>query len=287
MNSYRIPEIAKKYTDYDMIQTNTELPEFPHYRVRLLFAFLNKSGLPQESTELYALVTSLAQMGLDTHQLVSETNDVKETKAARSRQLQVLAGDYFSSRFYQLLSQAGHTEMTRQLSGAICEVNRLKMSLYVRMKQLKCSAEEYLQETVNIRMQLFLLFGRWMKDIYSIQWAEILEAFTRCEVLIHEIDRSNSLQELQGSWGYWYILQTGSKEEKRQLKGEQGDGGKLRSLWLKHNVKAQLYQMLQQQLALVQDKIGHLGSEKLTAELAAIGEPLVRYLSAPKVLEEI
>ena len=56
--------------------------------------------------------------------LVTASNDVKEKKAARSRQLKVLAGDYFSSRFYHLLAQAGQIEMIKQLSNAICEVNR-------------------------------------------------------------------------------------------------------------------------------------------------------------------
>ena len=126
MNSYRIPEIAKQYTEYDMIQTHTDLPDFPEFRTRLLFAFLNGNNKLSSSSELFTLATSLVQLGLDTHDLVTVSNDVKEKKAARSRQLKVLAGDYFSSRFYQSLAQAGQIEMIKQLSNAICEVNRLK-----------------------------------------------------------------------------------------------------------------------------------------------------------------
>ncbi|MDT2191702.1 heptaprenyl diphosphate synthase component 1 [Paenibacillus larvae] len=78
MNSYRIPEIAKKYTEYDMIQKHTNLPEFPEFRTRLLYAFLNGDSNLTSSGELFTLVTSLVQIGLDTHDLVSVTNEKKK-----------------------------------------------------------------------------------------------------------------------------------------------------------------------------------------------------------------
>ena len=65
------------------------------------------------TSELFTLATSLVQLGLDTHDLVTASNDVKEKKAARSRQLKVLAGDYFSARFYHLLAQAGQIDMIK------------------------------------------------------------------------------------------------------------------------------------------------------------------------------
>ena len=69
MNSYRIPEIAKQYTEYDMIQIHTDLPDFPEFRTRLLFAFLNGNSKLSSSSELYTLATSLVQLGLDTHDI--------------------------------------------------------------------------------------------------------------------------------------------------------------------------------------------------------------------------
>jgi heptaprenyl diphosphate synthase len=287
MNSFRIPEIAKQYTDYDMIQTHTDLPGFPELRVRLLYAFLNRNSGLNGSGELFALVTSLVQMGMDTHDLVSVTNDVKEKKAARARQLKVLAGDYFSSRFYNLLSQAGHIELVKQLSNAICEVNRLKMNLYLMMKQLKLTAEEYIHHSVEIKSQLFLSFTGFIEDMYRQVWPDLLKGFTRCELIFEEIFRLESLSDFKGSWGYWHILQNGTKDERKQLQAVEADPAKIRALLHKYNVSSQLYQMLDAHIKQLHGKLQQLDSEKLVSELSPIAEPFLRLLSKSKVLEEI
>jgi len=287
MTDYRIAEMAQQYLRYDMIEHHTELPDFPHYRTRLLHAFLSKGSRVEAFSELYALVTSIVQMGLDTHDLVPETNREKENKATRGRQLKVLAGDYFSSRFYHLLSQAGQIETIRQLSASICEVNRMKLNFYLLMKQVKMTAEDYIRHSVDIKMQLFLSFSHLMEGIFSSYWPELLRGFTRCEVLLQEISRAQSTEGLRGSWGFWHVLQKGTKDERKQLLGEETESGKLQTLWLKYNITTQLYSMLEEQLRQVQSKINQLGSERIVQELRQVLEPFLRYLSAPKVMEEI
>lgn len=42
MKPYRIPQLAKPYTDYDMIQRHTELPPFSDGRGHLLYIFLGR-----------------------------------------------------------------------------------------------------------------------------------------------------------------------------------------------------------------------------------------------------
>ncbi|MDQ1909421.1 heptaprenyl diphosphate synthase component 1 [Paenibacillus sp. GD4] len=287
MNSYRIPEIARKYFEHDMILKHTELPVFPEFRTRLLYAFLNRHSALSGHSELYTLVTSLVQMGLDTHDMVSITNDSKEMKAARSRQLKVLAGDYFSSRFYYLLSHAGHIDLIGKLSQAICEANRLKMNMYMTMKQLKLTAEEYIRQTVEVRSQLFLSFSVLLDEGLRGLWPEILRLFTRCEVLIQEITRSESAEEFRDSWGYWLILQTGAKDDRKLLQTDEPDHSRLRYVWHKYKVSSQLYDMLDACLSELQDKLKGMESEKLGAELLNIGEPLRKYLNAPRVIEEV
>lgn len=289
MNSYRIPEIAKQYTEYDMIQIHTDLPNFPELRTRLLFAFLNGNSKLSSSSELYTLATSLVQLALDTHDLVTATNDIKEKKAARSRQLKVLAGDYFSSRFYHLLAGAGQIDMIKQLAGAICEVNRLKMSTYMKMKQLKLTAEDYIHQMVEIKSQLFLSFSEFMSEVYDSAWPDILRSYARCEVIFDELFRIESAAaSFNGSWGFWHILQHGTKDERKQLQAEDCDQGKVRTLLHKYHISSQLYEMLDAQTKLLQSKVQQLGSDNLISELFHIGEPFLRFLAKqPKVLEEI
>ncbi|NOU97559.1 heptaprenyl diphosphate synthase [Paenibacillus sp. LMG 31456] len=287
MNSYRIPEMARKYIEYDMIQTHTELPVFPEFRTKLLYVFLSKHSTMSSYSELFSLVTALVQVGLDTHDMVSVTNQVKEMKAARSRQLKILAGDYFSSRFYYLLSNAGHIDLIRVISHAICEANRLKIDMYQLMKQVKLSAEEYLKRAVEIRTQLYLAFTEYMEESIHGAWPEILKLFTQCEVLLQEISRSELAQQFRESWGYWHVMQQATKEERKYLLSEEPDPSKIRSIWLKYKVTLQLYQQLDSCMLLLQDKLQGLDSKELSKELLSIGEPFIRYLSTPKVLEEI
>lgn len=287
MNYYRIPEMARKYIEYDMIQTHTELPQFPEYRTQLLYVFLSKQSNMPGCSELFSLVTSLVQVGLDTHDLVSVTNQDKGMKEARSRQLKILAGDYFSSRFYNLLAHAGHIDLIRSMSLSICEVNRLKINLYQLMKQVKLSADEYLNRTVDIRTQLYLAFTGYIEESLQGAWREILRMFTYCEVLQQEISKSQSSQQCKESWGYWHVMQQASKEERKYLQVDEPDPARVRSIWLKYKITLQLGQMLDACVRQLQDKLHSLHSNELSKELFAIGEPFIHYLSTPKVLEEI
>jgi len=286
MDKYRVPEIAKKYTDYDIIQDYTELPEFPDSRARLLFTFLQRSGNSADSSELFTLVTSLVQIGLDTHDLVTDTGANPEKLELRSRQLKVLAGDHFSSRFYHLLAQAGHIEVTRHMSQAICEVNRLKMNFYQSMRHLKLTAEEYIKQTVNIRSALFLIFGRWMDEPQKLVWPDMLYGLTACEVIAEEIDKSESGQPVAGSWAYLHIMQNGTREEQKHVQSKDADDGKIRAILLRYNVRHQLYQLLDTHLKTLQETVKRFDPDKRISELAALIEPFARYLSAPQVIEE-
>ncbi|MED4601454.1 heptaprenyl diphosphate synthase component 1 [Paenibacillus validus] len=287
MNSYRIPEIAKPYIEHDMIRQHTDLPVFPELRARLLYAFLNNHSSLAGYSELYTLVTSLVQLGLDTHDTVSITNDDKEIKSARSRQLKVLAGDYFSSRFYYLLSHAGHIDLIGIISRAICEANRLKMNSYLLMKQFKLSADDYIEQSVDVKTQLFLSFKALFAEGVYPMWADLLRLFTRCEVLLQEIIRSESSQQYRESWGFWHVLQWGTKEEKKLLQTDEPDPAKLRSIWIKYKVTPQLYQLLEGCMKELQDKLQTVEPDKWGKELQAIGETFRSFLNAPRATQEV
>jgi heptaprenyl diphosphate synthase len=278
MNTFRVAEMTKPYTEYDMIQKHTSLPELAEYRVRLLLVFLNKTNQDQEQYEIISVATSLVQLGLDTHDLVPVSNLQKEEKDARSRQLKVLAGDYFSSRFYHILAQAGEIQMIKQLSDAICEVNRSKMNLYIRMKQLRMTATEFLEQSVLIKMQLFLSFGRLMDGERLQIWSEILKMFALGEVLAVEIERSGSLNDFNKSWSYWHILQSATKDEKKQLQAGKSD--KLSQLNLKYNSSSSLLAMHDQNMKQLSSRIQQIESESLKQEIKMIYESFFNFQTA-------
>lgn len=279
MKSYRIPEMAKKYLEYDMIQAHTELPEFPESRIRLLFTFLANQRTPLIHSELYSLVVSLVQFGMDTHDMIDSESGRLQEKEMRSRQLKVLAGDYYSSRFYQLLAQAGQVDMIRSISKGVTEVNKLKVTLYTRMKQLKVTAEEYVSQYVRIKTELFHAFTAILDEKMAIIWTELLHSVGRCEVVMEELIRSEKPEAFDGSWGYWHVMDSGTDEEKRKLTSDSASEATFTlSLLAKYDVRGQLSEKLKQSVQHVQSLVSKLESDKLVRELQQLGESFLRPL---------
>jgi len=278
MKSYKVPEIAKKYVEYDMIQAYTQLPDFPDSRARLLFAFLANQRIPLLHSELYSLVTSLVQIGMDTHDMIDSNSGQVPEREMRSRQLRVLAGDYFSSRFYQLLSQAGQVEMVRRISDGVCEVNKLKVNFYMRMKQLKMNAEEYLNQCIQLKTELFQVFTGILDEKMVRIWQELLHGVGQCEVVLDELTHSEKPDQFSESWAYWHVLTEGTEEEKRALMNKTGENSFVSALLAKYDIRGQLAHKLQQSVAHIQAVASRLESDKLVRELKQIGETFVRPL---------
>ncbi|CAM3970057.1 heptaprenyl diphosphate synthase component 1 [Paenibacillus alkaliterrae] len=275
MKPYGISEIAQKYVEYDMIQSHTELPAMPDSRLRVLYAFLNAQHSLTKYSELYTLVISLVQLGMDTHDLIDTDEEKRPESEMRSRQLKVLAGDYFSARFYQLLSQAGQIDMISKISHAVCEVNRLKVNLYVRMRQFKVNAEDYLSQTVQLRSTLFQLFSGVLDGNLSRVWSEVLGAISRCEVVVEEIERSECPVRFEKSWAYWHVMQEGTEEERRKLSESSIEPDLIAGLVEKYNVRNQLAAKLKQSADAVKAIAGKLESDKLLGELNLIVDSLL------------
>lgn len=296
MDAYQIPRLASRYMHHDMIEKYADLPEFPHLRTRLLHIFLQKGGIPSVmGNELYALVTSLLQLGLDTHDRVDNDSRGLDDFRKRAMQLKVLAGDYFSSRFYYLLSQAEQIDLVKRLSSAVCEVNRLKMNMYVKMRRLQLSAEDYLHHMVKIKSQLFLGFSHLMEGLYQKYWPAILKGFTRCEIIAGELEQlsaesSKGTVNYGESWAYWYLLAKANTEDKQKLT----DGVHLtcfRTMTDKYGLRQKLLDMLEQQVNELIETIEqfHNGglAKELVSELRQIGEKFQRLVSASTVPENI
>lgn len=285
MKTFRFSEIAQKYTEYDMIKTHTELPAYPENRTRLLFAFLAKDSVHPEHNELYALAASLAQLGLDTHDLVESSESQEMIGQARSRQLKVLAGDYFNSRFYQLLSQAERVDVIQLVSGAICEVNRMKMNLYQRFKLLKLTAEEYIDLSVSIRTELFLAFSNYIPVRYAERWPKLLSWLTRCEVINDELERSHSHQTFRNSWAFWYILQSIPADDRDRVLHTDQTG--FLSIMTKYNIHGMLADMLQSQIQLISRFIEKFDSDSIVLEISRMLQAYTTRVSFLKVAKEI
>lgn len=97
----------------------------------IIYSIINKASLSEEKKRKYIISIILIQIALDTHDLVPASNDAHDRKAnPKSRQLLVLAGDYYSGLYYFLLSEIEDFAMIQTLATTIKEINELKMKLY-------------------------------------------------------------------------------------------------------------------------------------------------------------
>ncbi|MEF2244953.1 MULTISPECIES: heptaprenyl diphosphate synthase component 1 [unclassified Paenibacillus] len=271
MREYRITELAYKYVNYDMIHTYTELPPLSEPRLRLLSAVLNESD-HADNSELYALVTSLVQLGMDTHDRIDSSTTGRSELEMRSTQLKVLAGDYFSTRFYQLLAQQGQISMIASLSAAVCDVNRLKIDFYTKRKRNELTTEEYFSYRVKIKSQMFLQYGELLKGTTARLWPQLLLGISRCEAIVEELEDARHPERVTNSWAYWHLQQAASEQEQQLLQKAQPE--QIYALLVQHAIVQQLKSRMDDALSEVQTAIRKLESEGLAAELLAITDSL-------------
>ncbi|QSS98468.1 heptaprenyl diphosphate synthase component 1 [Pontibacillus sp. ALD_SL1] len=99
-------------------------------KLMFLTSLLQDTDLSEDKQKHYIISTMLVQIALDTHELVNSSTMNEEDHVTKSRQLTVLAGDYYSGLYYYLLSKIEDLPMIHTLASAIKEINELKMKIY-------------------------------------------------------------------------------------------------------------------------------------------------------------
>jgi heptaprenyl diphosphate synthase len=106
-------------------------PSVDDDKLILLWGLFNDLDVKSQERDQYIISTMLVQIALDTHESVSNSGEGTEVpEVLKNRQLQVLAGDYYSGLYYQGLAGIGNVEMIRILSSAIKKINDHKIILY-------------------------------------------------------------------------------------------------------------------------------------------------------------
>ncbi|MNJ42296.1 Heptaprenyl diphosphate synthase component 1 [compost metagenome] len=276
MNLDHISNLAQKYVGYDMISKYTELPTFPIPRVHLLYTFLNthKQDYTPDAAQSCALASFLVQLGLDTHDLIDQNTEKVEDTLMRSRQLKVLAGDYFSSVFYELLAAEGNITTIASMCGAICEVNRLKVNLYSKLKSMRLTAEQYLKDKVSLKMGLFISYTTSLDKSLQNIWKLLLTEFSRCEVLMDEWDQRNILPDQRVGYAYLKMMETGSSEDKEKLLKSDVELEEWQTLLSKYHISDQLIKIFSQSVDQIQVIMKECHVEKIHLQLEELLESL-------------
>ncbi|RKD25699.1 hypothetical protein BEP19_01800 [Ammoniphilus oxalaticus] len=175
---------VRKQAECEFVQRYVEVPSIPMLRMKILFLFLQDSGVPMDKIKDYLVPTILIQMGLDCHDEVTLFPQTTE-RGVRERQLSVLAGDYYSSKYYFLLSEIEDIGLIRHLALAVSEINELKTKLYTT-RNMNVALSFYMQHQIDasLYMGFYTRFGK------SPIWKEIMESVVMIERSIVELEES-------------------------------------------------------------------------------------------------
>lgn len=100
-------------------------PDFDLNKLQLFVKVFINSGFSQEKTEELTTAIMLMQIALDTHDRV--TNAGIDEQTLFNRQLIILAGDYYSGLYYQMLAHSENKLLLDKLSEGIKEINEWKI----------------------------------------------------------------------------------------------------------------------------------------------------------------
>ncbi|WP_285766232.1 heptaprenyl diphosphate synthase component 1 [Peribacillus sp. SI8-4] len=127
----QLKRLIEKKAQHPYLLKFIQKPSLDEDKLLLLWGLFNDLDVKGEKRDQYITSTMLVQIALDTHEIVSNSGEGQELpEVLKNRQLQVLAGDYYSGLYYQVLASVGNVEMIRLLSSAIKKINDNKIILY-------------------------------------------------------------------------------------------------------------------------------------------------------------
>ncbi|SDM77477.1 Heptaprenyl diphosphate synthase (HEPPP synthase) subunit 1 [Fictibacillus solisalsi] len=122
----KLNEYVLQKMEHSFLKEYVNVPQLNQDKCLITYLLLAESGYEgEELQELYAAVM-LVQCALDTHETILKIRD----SHIKERQLTVLAGDYYSSLYYFMLSVCEDVSLIRALSLGIQDVNENKMRLF-------------------------------------------------------------------------------------------------------------------------------------------------------------
>jgi heptaprenyl diphosphate synthase len=158
-----------------------EDPVIDKDQATILFLLLKENEFSKDYTHACILTALLVQAALDTHETVNinglgpGSNNLK-TK----RQLTVLAGDYYSSLYYYVLSRLEDVSLIRVMAKSIQEINESKMNIYKQERKR-------IQPTI---IDLKTIYASLLRNISQMldltDSTEIIEEFFLLKILLKE-----------------------------------------------------------------------------------------------------
>lgn len=162
INIKKINELITYRFKHTYLNKYIQEPMIDQTKLMALSIVVNNTSLPEETKQQYIVSTMLVQSALDTHELVPVTNsDMNNETEITSKQLTVLAGDYYSGLYYLLLAEIEDIQLISTLASAIKEITELKMKLHYQEVD---SFAEYLEITEKVETLLITRVAEFVNN---------------------------------------------------------------------------------------------------------------------------
>ncbi|PLT34870.1 heptaprenyl diphosphate synthase component 1 [Bacillus sp. V5-8f] len=126
-----LKDLIETKANHPYLQMFLEKPKIDEDKLLLLAGLFNDMEITEADRKKYIISTMLVQMALDVHETVTNSDPGEQDGSRlKNRQLTVLAGDYYSGLYYQLLAEVDNIPLIRVLASAIKDVNEHKILLY-------------------------------------------------------------------------------------------------------------------------------------------------------------
>ncbi|WP_158282152.1 heptaprenyl diphosphate synthase component 1 [Salipaludibacillus keqinensis] len=156
-----------------------EDPVIDKDQATILFYLLKEKELSEKYKHDCILTVLLVQAALDTHETVN-IHELGSEQLKTKRQLTVLAGDYYSSLYYYVLSKLEDVSLIRVLSRSIQEINESKMNIYKHHKKR-------IQPNVSDLKTIYASIVTNIAHLFNVsEWSEVIEEFLFLKALLHE-----------------------------------------------------------------------------------------------------
>jgi heptaprenyl diphosphate synthase len=162
-----IKEEIHKRLSYPYLSRHLDTPYIDEDRLLFLLLPFQEETL-KENVKHYITTAMLIQIALDTHEKVSVSDEDPPMK----RQIKVLAGDYFSGLYYQILAEVKNVSMIRIFAKSIKQINEGKIAIYQHENQ---STDEVMSSIKTIESGVAQGFYSYFQySSYSSLVSEIL-----------------------------------------------------------------------------------------------------------------
>lgn len=152
-------------------------------------------SLTNTQRDTYIITTMLVQVALDTHELVPAENTPNESNEhLLTKQLRVLAGDYYSGLYYYLLSQIEDFKFIHRLAIAIKEINEYKMKLYYHEYD---SYQEYIDLKINVET---ILISNVSEFVGNLTYVNMIKKWMFINLLLKEKKDVYERKEILITW---------------------------------------------------------------------------------------